>query len=124
MCNNWKDFENNNEPIDVRNRSISNGPKLNNLRSDHGIGILKLDGKEQTWVFGGFQKYEDPDETGPEPFFDSMKVYYPEKQMLMVADFTISQPRKLFSFIAPPKQKTLKSHNELFIVYLYFITMN
>ena len=27
----------------------------------------------------GFQKYEDPDETGPEPFFDSMEVYYPEE---------------------------------------------
>ena len=79
MCNNWGYFENKNELIDVTNRSNSNGPKLNNLRSDHGIGVLKLDGKERTWVFRGFQKYEDPDEIGPEPFFDSMEVYYPEE---------------------------------------------
>ena len=29
-------------------------------------------------AFGGFQKYEDPDETGPEHFFDSIEVYNPD----------------------------------------------
>ena len=32
---------------------------------------------ETVFVSGRFQKNEDPDETGPEPFFDSMEVYYP-----------------------------------------------
>ena len=50
------------------------------------IGITQVDGKICIWVFEGFQKYEDPDETGPEPepFFDSMEVYYPEEQKLIV----------------------------------------
>ena len=30
-------------------------------------------------VFGEFLKYENPDETGPEPFFHSMEVYYSEE---------------------------------------------
>ena len=47
--------------------------------------------------------YEDPDETGPEPFFDSMEVYYPDDQMWKVADSMLSQPRKEFAFTAPPK---------------------
>ena len=71
---------------------------MNNRRVDHSIGILQVDGKTYLWVFAEFQKHEDPDETGPEPFFDSMKVYYPEKQMLMVANFTISQSWKEFAF--------------------------
>ena len=77
VCNNWGDIENSTELIDVRNRSNSNGPNLNNCRADHDIGILQVDGKTCLWVFGGFQKYEDPDETGPEPFLDSIEVYYP-----------------------------------------------
>ena len=73
---------------------MSNGPKLNNHRVDHSI----VDGKICLCVFEGFQKYEDPDETGPEPFFDSMEVYYPEEQMLIVSDITFSQHRKEFAF--------------------------
>ena len=96
--NNWGDIEHNTELIDVQNRTVTRGPKLNNRRSDHGVGILKLDGKERVCVFGGCQKYEDPDESNPEPLLDSIEVYYPEKQKWQVADFTLGQPRKLFAF--------------------------
>ena len=72
-----------------------------------------MDGKICLWVFEGFQKYEDPDETGPKPFFDSLKVYYPEKQMLMVADFTISQPRKEFAYTDPFHCLFIFHHNAL-----------
>ena len=96
--NNEGDIERNTELIDVRNRSVTSGPKLNNRRTDHGIGVLKVDGKERVCVFGGRQRHEDPDETDPLPLLDSIEVYYPEEQMWKVADFTLGQPRKEFAF--------------------------
>ena len=41
----------------------------------------------------GFQKYEDPDETGPEPFFLiqwKFIILIPEEQMMIVAYFTLT----------------------------------
>ena len=71
------DNENSTKLIYVRNRSISNGPKLTNQRSDHGIDILKVDGKEYVCVFGRCQRHEDPDKTDTFPLLDSIEVYYP-----------------------------------------------
>ena len=93
------------ELIDVRKRSVTDGPKLNNHRVDHGIDILQVDAFESLKDFRS--KYEDSDETGPEPFFDSMEIYYPEEQMLIVADITLTQPRKEFAF-TPIKAEVVK----------------
>ena len=87
------------EIIDVRNKTVISGPKMNNFRANHGIGILKIENQNRVIVFGGSMKYECPnDPCDPEVPQDTVEVYIPEQQIWEPANFKLIKPRYCFGF--------------------------
>ena len=71
--------------------SITMGGSLNIGRVCHGMGTIKINGKERLIVFGG--------ETGARNANSSVELYNAETDQWEMADFTIDEPRFAFGCV-------------------------
>ena len=78
-------YENTTEIIDTDDGSVAMGGSMNIGRVGHGMGTIKINGKERLIVFGG--------ENGHENANSSVELYNAETDQWEMADFNLEEPR-------------------------------
>ena len=84
-------YDNTTEIIDTDDESVTMGGSLNIGRVGHGMGIIKINGKERLIVFGG--------EEGARNETSSVELYNAETDQWEMADFTLNEPKASFGYV-------------------------
>ena len=80
------------EILDTEDGSISMASPLNSKRSDHGMGVLTIDGEDKLAVFGG--------ESVGRTILDSVEVYNTKTGKWEVISAKLNKPSYLFGFLS------------------------
>ena len=84
-------YGNTTEIIDANDGSVTMAGSLNIGRVGHGMGIIKINGKERLIVFGG------EDGTGNKT--SSVEQYNAETDQWEMADLTLNEPKSSFGYV-------------------------
>ena len=92
-------YDDTTEIIDTVDGNVAMGGSLNIGRVGHGMGAIKIDGKERLIVFGGMDGTRNQN--------SSIELYNAETDQWEMADFTLNEPKASFGYV------TVKNKNFL-----------
>ena len=85
-------YDNTTEIINTDDGSVTMGGSLNIGRVGHGMGTIKINGKEQLVVFGGVD--------GTIDIHSSVELYNAETDQWEMSDFTLNEPNTSFGYVS------------------------
>ena len=83
-------YQDSTEIIDTEDGSVTMASPMNLKRSDHGIGVITINGEDKLAVFGGYSRGR---------FLNSIELYDAETGQWEISDLKLNQARHGFGFL-------------------------